>query len=161
MKLLVFSDTHGNAQPMLDVLGDKAADANACFLLGDGVRQADDVREAFPELPLYVVRGNCDGGSLEPEEGLAPFGRRLIYYTHGHQLSVKQNLDMLWWRAKRQRADIALYGHTHVPSYTLRDGIHLFNPGSISRPRAGRGSYGCITIENRTPRFDICHLGDA
>lgn len=160
MKLLVFSDTHGRAQPMLDVLEDEAADANACFLLGDGVRQADDVREAFPRLPLYVVRGNCDGDSQEPEEGLAPFGGLLVYYTHGHQLSVKRSLDMLWWRARRQRADIALYGHTHVPNYIVRDGVHLFNPGSISQPRAGCGSYGCIMIEKSMPRFEIRHLGE-
>lgn len=157
-KLLVFSDTHGHGQPMLDVVAGQGAGADACFFLGDGVRDTEMLREVYPQLPLYTVRGNCDMASFEPDDGLAPFGGLLIYYTHGHLLQVKDGLEALWWRARRNKADIVLYGHTHIPVYGEREGVHFFNPGSIALPRFGPPSYGVITIEDGKPGFEIVRL---
>ena len=154
MKLLVFSDTHGNAAPMLDAAG-RETDANACFFLGDGVRDAQLLAEKHPALPLYVVRGNCDLAAPDPTEGLVPFGDLLLFYAHGHTLSVKMDLERLFWMATRRGADIALFGHTHTPHYECRDGLHLFNPGSIGQPRGGPPTYGIVTIREDVPEFRI------
>lgn len=154
MKILVLSDTHGHSGPMLELVH-SLNNLDACIFLGDGDRDADALAEAVPALPLYRVRGNCDFASNDPESGLAPFGGVLIYYTHGHALGVKLQLDSLWQQARACGADVALYGHTHAPYYELRDGIHLFNPGSLTMPRAKGASYGVITIKNGRPSFKI------
>lgn len=157
MKLLVFSDTHNRPQNMLDAIAAEDG-ADACFFLGDGSGDPEALQEAFPQLPLYAVQGNCDPASFEPYDGLAPFGAVLFFYTHGHTFSVKDGLDLLWWTARRRSADVALFGHTHVPYYEFRNGIHLFNPGSVSMPRFGTPSYGRITITEKVPQFEIVKL---
>jgi len=157
MKLLAFADSHNHPAPMLDVLA-RHEDVHACFFLCDGERDVEAVQEAYPLLPLYSVQGNCDTGSYEPYEGLAPFGGVLFFYTHGHSLQVKQGLDNLWWAASRRGANAALFGHTHVPYYEFRNGLHLFCPGSIALPRFGSPTYGLITVQNKTPHFEICKV---
>ncbi|MGD9560364.1 MAG: YfcE family phosphodiesterase [Oscillospiraceae bacterium] len=155
MKLIAFADSHNAPRHMLAALA-RHKDVEACFFLGDGERDIGAIRKAFPLLPLYSVQGNCDPNSFEPYEGMAPFGGVLFFYTHGHSLFVKQDLESLWWTAQKRGADAALFGHTHVPYYEFRNGIHLFCPGSISFPRFGAPTYGLITVENQRPSFEIC-----
>lgn len=155
MQLLVFSDTHGHAGKMMDVVDRNAGQTHAVLFLGDGVWDIETVQAKFPKLPVYCVAGNCDFGSFCPETGLAAFGQVLFFYTHGHMFGVKSNLDELARHARARGASVALYGHTHVANYQKRGGIHLFNPGSLSVPRGGASSYGVITIQNQTPRFEI------
>lgn len=157
MKLLAFSDTHGHPQRMLDAVAQEP-DAAACFFLGDGEQAPAALREAFPALPVYTARGNCDLASLEPAEGLVPFGGVLFFYTHGHAYRVKEGLNALCLAARRHGADAALFGHTHMPSYALRGGVHLFNPGSIALSRCGGPTYGRILVENQVPAFEIVRL---
>lgn len=157
MTLLIFSDSHGHPQNMIDAIAAEPG-ADACIFLGDGVRQFAALAPVFPKMPLYGVQGNCDGASFEPEEGLAPFGGVLFFYTHGHSYGVKRGLDALWQAARRKGAAAALFGHTHIPYYELRGGIHLFNPGSIAQPRAGAPSYGRITVEDGVPEFVHCRV---
>ncbi len=52
---------------------------------------------------------------------------------------------MLW--AKREKADIVLFGHTHVAKTEYAEGVYFVNPGSPSCPREGRPSYAVIDIE--------------
>ena len=158
MKLLVFSDTHGHPQPMLDTLLQEQEGLHACFHLGDVARDLTPLQKAFPKLPLYAVQGNCDIGSNEPLEGLAPFGNLLFFYTHGHTLHVKYSLDDLLERAHRSGADAALFGHTHTPLYKKRDGVHLFNPGSLALPRSGPPTYGRILLQGGEVSFELCQF---
>ena len=58
MKILVFSDSHGNPDHMLTAIRREAPDA--IFHLGDGESDLRAVKRAFPDLPIYSVRGNCD-----------------------------------------------------------------------------------------------------
>lgn len=155
MKLLVFADSHGRPEHMLEAASTHAEISDACFYLGDGIRDAEIMQKQFPGMPVYMVQGNCDYGAFEPLEGIVPIDGLLFFYTHGHAFQVKNSLDSLWWRAKRKTADVALYGHTHQPHYELRDGVHIFCPGSISMPRFGPSTYGIITVEDKTPKFTI------
>ena len=62
-------------------------------------------------------------------------------------------------QAKRERADIALFGHTHVGLLKEINGITVFNPGSLERPRdSSGGSYGIITIKNEKVNFEIRNI---
>ena len=154
MKLLVFSDTPNSPSRLLDVAG-REKGVTALFHLGDGPHDADLLADLYPAIPLYRVRGNCDYASFDPDEGITPFGGVLFYYTHGHLLGVKQDLWQLARRAKKAGAQVALFGHTHLPLCESREGIQLFNPGSLNVPRSGRGSYGVITLQEGKPSFEV------
>lgn len=96
MKVLVVSDAHGRVTPLRWLLKNETADA--LFFLGDGLydlNQAIAANGAAPDYPIYRVRGNCDIGSDDPAEGLAPFGGVLFFYTHGHLFGVKSGYERI------------------------------------------------------------------
>lgn len=155
MKLLVFADTHNSHQRMLNMTAKHEQEVDAILHLGDGVNDANKVAGLFPHIPLYQVYGNCDYSRGLPSESLDHFGDLLFFYTHGHAFGVKEDLDRLFWEAKKRGATAALYGHTHIPNYTFRGGIHLFSPGSLTMPRFGPPTYGLVTIDNAVPTFEI------
>lgn len=155
MKLLVFADTHGYPKRMLEVVK-KDRSAGVVFHLGDGVRDAEMMMAAVPNINLYCVRGNCDGYNIDyPTDGMATFCGLPIFYTHGDHYGVKGDLSPLWMAAKQRGAGAALYAHTHVPHFESRAGIYLFNPGSISMSRTDSATYGKITLGEGEPHFEI------
>ena len=96
MKVLVVSDVHGRVTPLRWLLKNETADA--LFFLGDGLYDLDQAiaaNGAAPDYPIYRVRGNCDIGSDDPAEGLAPFGGVLFFYTHGHLFGVKSGYERI------------------------------------------------------------------
>ena len=156
MKLLVFSDTHQREQPMIDIVAQYEDNLDAIIHLGDGASDARQLEEMFPKIPLYAVQGNCDYASLYPSERVEKFGPICSFLAHGHAYGVKENPLRILQKAKSLNADAALYGHTHIPNYTFREGVHLFNPGSLSLPRYGAPTYGLISIDKAIPTFQIC-----
>ncbi len=158
MKLLVFSDSHYKTIHLISALEKEADTADACFYLGDGDGDIHIIKQMYPSLALYAVQGNCDLHSDFPLENKVTLGGLNIFYTHGHKTTVKRGLDLLWKRARKFKASIALFGHTHTPYYEYKDGIHLFNPGSISLPHMGLPTYGVVTIENKTAQFNIFNI---
>ena len=149
MKILVLSDSHGNTRAVLRAV-ERHPDAAAVFFLGDGSRDADALEEKHSRLPVYRVRGNCDFASFDPVEGLAPLGGVVFFYTHGHAYSVKSGVDELAAAAKARGADVALFGHTHEALCEMRDGVALFNPGTLC---GTRGSFGVVTVQDKNIRF--------
>ncbi len=159
-KILVFADTHGDAVRMANIVAEER-DVTACFFLGDGEQDVRKIQEMFPKLPVHGVRGNCDVSEYLPSCKIIHVGELKIICTHGHQFCVKHSLNALYGEAKAHGADVALFGHTHMPHYEIRDGIHLFNPGSLGNPRYGIPSYGRILIENAMPHFEMCRYEEA
>jgi len=53
-----------------------------------------------------------------------------IFITHGHMYNVRDELDTLVYKAKKENCQIALYGHTHIPYYRVIDGVAVVNPGT-------------------------------
>lgn len=147
MKLVILSDSHGDAAAVRDVMR-REAGADAMIFLGDGVRDAERWHEANPGSRVYIVRGNCDFGSEYPLEGVAAFGGVLFFYTHGHAYSVKLTLGLLAEAAQRAGAAVALFGHTHCPLDETEGGVRLFNPGCVSGGWDGEAGYGIIEVEN-------------
>ena len=147
MKFLVFSDSHGTDFYIKKALADHK-DAVGCFFLGDGLADV----EKFAERGLwYLVRGNCDYsgflcGSMIPKTAeLTVMGKRIVY-THGDLYGVKSGTGGILSLAASRSADLVLYGHTHTPREEYRDGVYLFNPGSISSVYGNTPSYGIITL---------------
>ena len=148
MRLMIASDIHGSAyycQEMIERF--KEEEADKLLLLGDilyhGPRNdlpkdynPKKVIELLNPLKdkIIAVRGNCDA---EVDQMVLDFPIMAdytmllvddieIYATHGHIYNQDNPI---------KSASIILYGHTHVPDNTLKDGIRYLNPGSISIPK--------------------------
>jgi len=146
MRILVISDSHGNAGRFRLAL-EAQPSAKTVLFLGDGLREAEDIANRFPDRTFYAVRGNCDffAASLTantPETREEIFGGKKIFMTHGHIYGVKGGCGRLEDAAKACGADIALFGHTHIPYTDYDDGIYYMNPGSLGYG----GEYGFIDI---------------
>ncbi len=144
-KLLILSDSHGNAQAVRRILSAEQ-DADAVIYLGDGLHDLEKALAAAPKLRVYSVAGNCDYGALEPLDGLVAFDGVVLFYTHGHMYGVKYDLDTIAEAAAARGAEVALFGHIHIPLLEERGGVTLFNPGSCGRCYIGPDTYGVMTL---------------
>ena len=154
-KLLVLSDSHGGRAAIERVLMKESKNIDALIFLGDGLRDLELALTLYPKLRAYSVAGNCDYGAREPSDGLAAFDGVVIFYTHGHMYGVKYDLDTLADAASARGAEVALFGHTHIPHAEARSGVFLFNPGSCGRCYTGPDTYGILTLdEGKVTTYD-------
>ena len=150
MKIVVFSDSHGSVQNMINTALLERPDH--IIHLGDHVRDADTLAEQIPDCFVTRVAGNCDHMSMCSEYLLREFGGVRFFITHGHGYGVKTGLLRLAYAAMEAEADIVLFGHTHRALAECRDDMIFFNPGSCN---SSSGTYGVITISNQTPSYKI------
>jgi putative phosphoesterase len=155
-KILVMSDTHGNKAAM-DAALKKFADVDAVIHLGDYVRDAEYVKTQTDK-KVYAVRGNCDIASRIRSEITIRTGGKKILAVHGHKQNVKASLLRLGLYAREKEADAALFGHTHIPTEQIFEGVILYNPGSLGEPRGRRPSVGIITIDEGVLRIKTAHI---
>lgn len=151
MNILVVSDSHGNTELLKDIISRNRAWCDLVIHLGDNMLDINEVIRDFSNIAHLGVLGNCDFASMYSNaktEGSFTAEKRRIFYTHGHKYNVNHGLDLLAFTAKFNKADIALYGHTHVAFCEEINGVLVVNPGSISSPRDGSGgTYAKITIK--------------
>ena len=102
-----------------------------------------------------AVRGNCDfrclfcDGEAQKTEEIFLEGRKIIA-THGDLYQVKYGLENIKSLAQSRKADIVLFGHTHLAYEEYAGGenpFYLFNPGSASQ------SYGILTLSENAVLF--------
>ena len=153
MKILVFSDSHGDISRMKQIVFSNSTDTDLVVHLGDRKSDLDEVMLDYPRIPRLAVVGNCDAISMFSLSSLLEhsftFEGVKIYMTHGHHKDVKSGMFSLIREAKSKGYNVVLYGHTHIAKHEFKDNIHYFNPGSISYPRNnGKCSYGVIKISN-------------
>ena len=148
------------------------SDAEYVLHLGDGSMEFERLSPHYPRMAFLNVLGNCDwgfGNSAGLQRTLDIDGVR-IFMCHGHRHDVSGgDMHILSACANSQKADIALFGHTHYSEYfkIRKPGVqnedapccalHIMNPGSITRPRGGtvKGkSYGLILLDGKGG-FDI------
>ena len=141
MLVMVFSDTHGNTEPMFRAV--KKYNPDMVLHLGDHASDAQELEDRFPGLDVRYVRGNCDFLSKAPDKELLEVEGLRIFMTHGHEYSVKFTLDSLLNAAHFSGVQLALFGHTHRPFCEERDGVLLVNPGA-----AMDGHFAILTVEN-------------
>ena len=153
MRILVVSDVHGRVDRLYEAIEQQPTARDVIFL-GDGLRQAEDAQERYPDRTFYLVPGNCDFGSTLIPVRQETFGGKRFYFTHGHRHDVKYTLYRLEMAAREAGADIALFGHTHVPCEEYVDGLYLFNPGSLGY----EGTYGYVDIVGGGIRTGIVNL---
>jgi putative phosphoesterase len=141
---------------MLNIL-DKHKNADYLIHLGDLERDIEEI-SYFSDIKILSVRGNCDFGSVSAVEGEEIIEGKRIFYTHGHTYYVKHGYENIYNEGLRRQADIILFGHTHHAINEYRDGVYLFNPGSLSLPDDGKKSYGIIDIVNGQISTNIVKL---
>ena len=132
-KYLVFSDSHGRDEKMLDIIK-RHKEAEGIFFLGDIENYGDRLRNSIPG-PVYMAM------------------------THGHRQHVNMGIDTLKYWALEKEADIVMYGHTHVPFVEQSSSMTILHPGSISRPRQSGHipTYGLIDfIDYGEIMVEIC-----
>lgn len=157
MKCIIFSDSHGCSSNMMSVLF-MHRDAEVVFFLGDGLSDADSLASFDKERMWIAVRGNCDfgrcflGREASKIEEITLCGKKIVA-THGDMYGVKLGVEGIKNLALSRKADIILFGHTHIPHEEyVNEGepIYLFNPGSISSPSY---SFGILTLTEDTILF--------
>ncbi len=151
MKLLIFSDSHGDFLNM-EKAAKRHPDADYLLFLGDGLSDAEGLSLSC-SATFLGVRGNCDFErspyDLERRcDRLLQVEGHTLLLTHGDRYGARAGIGGLAAEGKRQGADVVLFGHTHLPyeSYLSDGGIYLFNPGSIGRPPDGVPTYGLLTV---------------
>lgn len=149
MRLLIISDTHGDISKVCKVVNDIKDLIDGIIHLGDIVEDADKLRKLYSKIPVYNICGNCDYGTNVPPMNILDFEGKKIFITHGHLFSVYYDTTKLVYKAMELGADVALFGHTHIPYLEQIHNVYAMNPGSLTQPRGGsKPSYGIIKIEN-------------
>lgn len=147
MKILVMSDSHSSLRFMHTCI--RAVQPDWMIHLGDYFEDAKAVAEDYPHIPLIQVPGNCDRYRVvpgEPEILVPRMDGVQMYLTHGHLHGVKMTIGNLLREARLAKAQIALYGHTHIADcHQEPDGLWVLNPGSCNY---SGGSVGVIETEN-------------
>lgn len=131
MRIVAMSDSHGNFNRVRRVVEANLDTADAFIHLGDGLEEFSDVNHLYPQLHFVGVKGNNDWGSMEQKTKLLTYGGRNVMIAHGDLYGVKFGLGDYRRAAQESKAEIALYGHTHLPRIDYEDGIFLLNPGSL------------------------------
>jgi len=125
----LISDTHGLIRPGVHsaLMGVElilhAGDVGGASIL-DGLRLIAPVRAVF---------GNTDppdDPELSTELSVEVDGLR-VHVSHGHEVGSPTAEKL----AERYDADVVVYGHTHRPLVTRRDGRLFVNPGAAGPKR--------------------------
>ena len=158
MKILVLSDTHGDIDNARQVIM-KNNNVDLIIHLGDYFRDAQRINEEFPDIPIEYIYGNSDFMvDNTPAEKILELGGKRIFMTHGHRYSVKWDYEKLFRKAYEVKADILLFGHTHVADLVKNEQCFILNPGSISDSRDSSGeSYAIIEIVGDTVKSQLCY----
>lgn len=132
MKILVFSDSHGHKNKIATIL-QREKDCSHAFFLGDGLTEVESIKEDYPHIKFITVKGNNDFNFDADKFAYAHIDGVTVMATHGDTLGVRVSLYELLDKARSVRANLALYGHTHVQNmyndgYT---GVCAVNPGAL------------------------------
>lgn len=151
MKIIVFSDSHGNMDNMVQAVHKEQPDR--IFHLGDGWMDAMHLHEMFPDIPLEQVPGNCDLRFTEPPVKTVQLEGKRMILCHGHTYRVKEGLLDAGYAAREAKADLLLFGHTHIPTQEWAGESLLLNPGSIGY--WGKPTYAVILIQDGRLTADL------
>jgi putative phosphoesterase len=147
--VLLTADTHvpDFATSLPAELIDACRGADLIVHAGD-VTRAAVLRQLGEHAPVHAVVGNNDGPSVRR------WGARdaLELDIAGVHVAVIHDAGAAKGRGRRLRrrfpdADVAFFGHSHIPMDVEEDGIRLINPGSPTwKRRQPRPTYAVVTF---------------
>ena len=161
-RLLVVSDSHGAYASLIAILRRFGKTSDALVFCGDGIadiarlienaHENTSLRDCIPPV-VGIVEGNNDADlyPVRNVKGDEPYYVELkvpvfnvleaashrVFFTHGHRHSLYYGTEQLIESAIEHKADVALYGHTHIACETFGK-VYAMNPGSCYRPRVGQ-----------------------
>jgi putative phosphoesterase len=100
--------------------------------------------------PVHAVLGNNDGPDVAAWTGGVP--ETLSLDLGGLRVAMIHDSGAATGRLRRMRrrfpdADLAVFGHSHIPLDESGDGLRIFNPGSpTDRRRMPQGTIGLLTV---------------
>ncbi|MFT3952864.1 MAG: YfcE family phosphodiesterase [Oscillospiraceae bacterium] len=159
MRVVVFSDTHGNLNNARRIM-EKSSPRDCFIFLGDGEREIASLRALYPDREIHDVAGNCDRSGTAPGEDFLFVGNVKIAFFHGHNHLARLGIDRIVQFAKENCAQIVLFGHTHVRFYKYLpdDRLHILNPGSAALPRDEHPpSFAVIDVSDKGI---LCNIAD-
>jgi len=107
------------------------------LILHAGDLNDPNILEILKEIAeVKAVRGNTDYIDL-PEELILEIEGKKILLFHSDNIYPRGDISKILKYAKEKKADIVIYGHTHLPFFTYINGIYLINPGSATGVRSG------------------------
>jgi putative phosphoesterase len=148
-RVLLLSDTHipDFAAVLPDALRPELHRADLILHAGD-VTAATLLDELSTLAPVHVAIGNGDGPDVRawgalPEVELDVHGVRIaVVHDAGPRKGRERRL-----RRRFPRADVVVFGHSHIPLDVSGIGQRLFNPGSPTwKRRQPWPTYGVLTI---------------
>jgi hypothetical protein len=159
MRIGVISDTHGYLNPKLF---DVFADVEQILHAGD-INTMDMIIELTAIAPVIAVRGNMESPEITaryPEDQRLNLAGNDVFITHNGGMLLR-SASMFAKRCGSKRPDVFIWGHTHQPENTIRDGMLSLNPGAAGRPRYDiPPSVALLTLEPLSPpRAEIVVLG--
>lgn len=154
MRILIFSDTHGQINRCLSVI-DRVGKVDMILHAGDYVDDAEDLAAVYPHIPLHYVAGNNDLFSNAPHELIINAGGKRIIVIHGHVQRVKTepSYATLIKYAKSKDVDMVVFGHTHISHLENAGNLTVCNPGSIRY----MSTYAVCDIEDGVIKVSICN----
>lgn len=150
MKILVISDSHGYKPAMLEAV--RLESPNLIVHLGDHSKDCTSITLEHPNIPVRVVRGNCDRSSSGLDKDEFQAGGKRFFISHGNLYGVKTGLKEITRAAAERGADVLLFGHTHIPYYCELPEMTIINPGSIG---VSEKSYAVLELKDGAIKCDI------
>jgi len=151
MKIVVMSDSHGNAEAVEKVIAENP-DADGFYHLGDGWRDF-----AFSSLQPGVirigVRGNCDMGCELPHKDVRTIDGVKIAAVHGEDFHGLAGAVLF---GTKEKAKVVLHGHTHIPNIEFVNGVFIVCPGTLKY--GGVQTYAVLEIKEGTVKPDLLRL---
>lgn len=130
MKVLICSDSHTR----MDYFQKAIEIENPDFVIfaGDHSTDAIDMSLVYNQIPFQIVRGNTDYFDYDTKDiQIFDMKGKKVLLTHGHLQGVKRNLNELESQARKEEADICIFGHTHREFQAEKDGTFYLNPGAL------------------------------
>ncbi|MEG0366497.1 MAG: metallophosphoesterase [Coprobacillus sp.] len=149
-KIVIMSDNHGQDM-MLQRVRDAEKNVDYYIHCGDSEASYKELLSGY-----ICVKGNNDWALELPMDAKIVVEGHNILITHGHRFGYFNREYAMHDALTRNKCDILISGHTHMPMF-IKEGQYTFiNPGSTSLPRGGSSkSYAVVYVdgENITCEF--------
>lgn len=149
-KFLIVSDTHGDRDIIAQIFKQWRDSVDGIFYNGDSELSADDA--VFDGVSTVI--GNMDSDQDFVAARVTTIADVTCFQTHGHlyqatAFNAWANLERMAAAAHEAKAQVALFGHTHLEGAVIYEDVLFINPGSISVPKGPNadlgGTYAVLT----------------